>query len=75
MKWAEEMPTLTADGKIAAQFLFNHIITRFGVPQDIVTDHGSHFRHDMVVELTSKLGLCHNSSISYSLGPMVRLKP
>ena len=42
-KWAEAMPTFDASGKIAAVFVFNHIITRFGVPQAIITDHGSHF--------------------------------
>ena len=59
------MPTLTIDGKIAAQFLFNHVITRFGVPQAIVTNHGPHFRHYMMVELTSKLGLHHDNSMLY----------
>lgn len=42
-KWAEAMPTLVADGKTTAQFIFNHVIARFGVPQAIVTDHGTHF--------------------------------
>ena len=28
-KWAEAMPTLAADGKTTAQFIFNHVITRF----------------------------------------------
>ena len=31
-KWIEAMPTYVEDGKTAAIFLFNHIITRFGVP-------------------------------------------
>ena len=31
-KWAEAMPTFSADGKTAATFVFNHIIARFGVP-------------------------------------------
>ena len=61
-KWAEEMPTLVAEGKKTAQFIFNHIIARFGIPQAIITDHGSHFRHYMVAEFTSKLGLHHDSS-------------
>ena len=56
-KWVEAMPTLTADGKTTAQFIFNHIIAHFGVPQAIVTDHGTHFRDYMMVELTSRLGL------------------
>ena len=64
-KWAEAMPTLAANGKIAAQFIFNHIISRFGIPRAIVTNHGSHFRHYMVVDLTSKLGLRHDNSMSY----------
>ena len=31
-KWAEAMPTYAEDGKTTTLFLFNHIITRFGVP-------------------------------------------
>ena len=59
------MPTLAADGKIAAQFIFNHVITRFSVPQAIVTNHGSHFQDYMMAELTSKLGLRQDSSMPY----------
>ena len=47
-KWAEAMPTCAKDGKTAALFLFNHIIARFGVPQSIATDHGSHFHNQMM---------------------------
>ena len=47
-KWAEAMPTYAEDGKTATLFLFNHIIARFGVSQSIVTDHGSHFRNQMI---------------------------
>ena len=64
-KWAKVMPTLSSDGKTMAQFLFNHVITQFGVPQAIVTDHGSHFHGHMMTELTTQFGLCHDSSTSY----------
>ena len=64
-KWAETMPTLEADGKTAAIFMFNHIIARFGVPQAIITDHGRHFRNVMMTELTGQLGLRHDSSTPY----------
>eukprot|EP00253_Pinus_taeda_P014198 PITA_14198 len=64
-KWAEAMPTLNNNGETAALFFFNHVVTRFGVPRAIVTDHGSHFHNHMMVELTSKLGLSHNSSTPY----------
>ena len=42
-KWVDTMPTLAADGKTTTQFIFNHVIARFGVPQAIITDHGTHF--------------------------------
>eukprot|EP00253_Pinus_taeda_P003103 PITA_03103 len=64
-KWAETMPTLSEDGHTAALFLCNHVISRFGVPQAIVTDHGKHFRNHMMVELTTQLGLRHDSSSPY----------
>ena len=64
-KWAEAIPTYNNTRKTATLFLFNHIITRFGVPQSIVTNHGSHFRDHMMVELTSKLGLRHQNSTPY----------
>ena len=44
-KWDEAMPTYTKDGKTATLFLFKHVIARFGVPQSIVTNHGSHFQN------------------------------
>eukprot|EP00253_Pinus_taeda_P033342 PITA_33342 len=34
-KWVEVMPTLSEDGHTVAQFLFNHVISRFKVPQAI----------------------------------------
>jgi len=64
-KWAEAMPTFSADGKTAAIFIFNHIIARFGVPQAIITNHGSHFRKIMMTELTDQLGLHHDSATPY----------
>ena len=42
-KCAEAMPTVKSDGETAAHFVFNQIITRFGIPKELVTDHGSHF--------------------------------
>ena len=56
------MCTYVEDGKIAALFLFNHIIARFGIPQAIVTDHGSHFRNQMMSYLSAKLGFHHDNS-------------
>jgi transposase InsO family protein len=66
-KWAEVMPTFDNTGKTATLFLFNHVIAHFGVPQAVITDHGSHFRNFMMSELTEKLGLHHDNSTPYYL--------
>ena len=55
-KWAEAMPTVKSDGETtvksdgetAAHFVFNQIISRFGISRELVTDHGSHFQNRMM---------------------------
>jgi transposase InsO family protein len=64
-KWAEVMLTFDNTRKNATLFIFNHIIAHFGVPQAIITDHGSHFRNFMMSKLTEKLGLHHENSTPY----------
>ena len=64
-KWDKAIPTLPKDGHTTVQFLFNHVISRFGFPQAIVTDHGKHFWNHMMTELTTQLGLRHHSSTTY----------
>jgi hypothetical protein len=64
-KWVEAMPTMKSDGKTAAFFVFNQIIARFGIPSEIVTDHGSHFQNEMMEELASKMGFRHGHSSPY----------
>ena len=64
-KWPEAMPTYAEDGKTDALFLFNHIIARFGVLYSIIIDHESHFRSQMMEELSVKLGFRHENSTPY----------
>jgi hypothetical protein len=42
-KWAEAMFIVKFDGKTGTFFVFNQIISRFGIPKEIVIDHGNHF--------------------------------
>ena len=60
-KWDEAMPTYAEDGNTVALFLFNHVIARFGVPQSIVTNHRSHFRNQMMEELSAKQCFFHET--------------
>ena len=49
------MPTFSNDGETMTLFIFNQIVARFGIPKEIVTDHGSHFQNKMITELMSKI--------------------
>ena len=51
MKWAEAMPTVKFDSDTATHFVFNQIITQFGISKELVTDHGSHFQNRVMEEL------------------------
>lgn len=64
-KWAEAMSTFANDGETATLFVFNHVIAKFRVLKEIVTDHGSHFQNRMMSELASKLGFRKDHSSPY----------
>ena len=65
LKWAKAMSTVKSDGETAALFVFNQIITQFGIPREFVTDHGRNFQKKMMEELSSKLGYKQEHSSSY----------
>ena len=64
-KWAEAMTTYQAERETVAFFIFNQIIAHFGIPKEIVTDHGSHFQNNMMTELTTMLGFKQEHSSSF----------
>jgi hypothetical protein len=64
-KWFEAMPTIKYDGETAAHFIYNHILSLFGILKNMFTDHGSHFHNKMMTELESKLGFKQDHSSSY----------
>ena len=64
-KWVEAMPTIKSNGETAVHVVFNHIITRFGIPRDLVTDHGRHFQNKMMANFSLKLGYKKEHSSSY----------
>jgi hypothetical protein len=64
-KWVEAMPMFNNDGETMTLFIFNQIVARFGIPKQIVTDHGSHFQNKMMTELTLNLGLRQEHSSPY----------
>ena len=45
-KWVEEVPLKKAEHKDVIQFIKEHIIHRFGIPQSIITNQGTMFTGD-----------------------------
>jgi hypothetical protein len=74
MKWVETMPTFSNTERTATLFIFNHIIAQFGVPQDIITNHGSHFKNFMMYELLKIWVFTMKTQHPITHKPMAKLK-
>ena len=48
-----------------ANFLFEYIFTRFGVPREIVTDWGAQFTSKLVRKIVEKYKITHHKSSTY----------
>jgi hypothetical protein len=64
-KWVEAMPTFNNTADTTTHFFFNHVITHFRVPLQLVSDHGKHFENEIFIELSSRLGFSHEFSSPY----------
>ena len=64
-KWAEVEPVNTCSSEIAAKFIYENIITRFGCPITLISDQGSHFINKTIKALTNQLKVDHRRSTAY----------
>ena len=64
-KWVEAMPTIKFNGETAVHFVFNQIITWFGISRELVTEHGRNFPNKMMEKFPSMLGYKQENSSSY----------
>ena len=46
-KWVEAAFYFVLNAKHVARFIENNIIFRYGIPQEIISDNGSHFEGDV----------------------------
>ncbi|XP_074299813.1 uncharacterized protein LOC141630983 [Silene latifolia] len=51
-KWVEAASYATLTSKYVAKFITENIICRYGVPHELISDHGSHFKKDVADLLT-----------------------
>ena len=51
-KWVEAEPVETCSSEVAAKFIYENIITRFGCPLAKISNQGSHFINRTITSLT-----------------------
>ena len=51
-KWAEAEAVETCSSEVAAKFIYENIIFRFGCPMTLISDQGSHFINKTIDALT-----------------------
>ncbi|MCO5558467.1 hypothetical protein L7F22_012051 [Adiantum nelumboides] len=64
-KWAEAKAIAKNDAKMTAQFLYENIFTRYGLPIEIVSDRGTHFINDVLEFLLDEFMVIHRKSAPY----------
>lgn len=50
--WVETQLVKDCMGTIAVNFLFEHVLTRFGCPKILMSDRGTHFLNETISALT-----------------------
>uniref|UniRef100_A0A2N9E8C8 Integrase catalytic domain-containing protein n=1 Tax=Fagus sylvatica TaxID=28930 RepID=A0A2N9E8C8_FAGSY len=64
-KWVEAIPLRKATGAAVANFIREHIITRFGIPHKIISDNGTPFVNKDVREVLGHYRIKHRRSTPY----------
>jgi hypothetical protein len=65
-KWVEAKATRKNDSKVAAAFLFDQILIRFGYPLKLVSDQGMHFLNVLIRKLTKQYHITHGKTTPYN---------
>ena len=64
-KWVKAEPVNTCSSEIAAKFIYENIITRFGCPLTLISDQGTHFINKTIKHLTDQFHINHRRSTAY----------
>ncbi|CAM6097605.1 unnamed protein product [Calypogeia fissa] len=64
-KWVEAIATRENTARVTAKFLYQNIITRYGLPGELVSDQGTHFMNSPIQELTTNYNIRHRFSTPY----------
>jgi hypothetical protein len=64
-RWPEVLPTKTATAGEAANFIYNHVICRYGIPESIQSDNGPQYANEVITHLVQILKIRHHFSTPY----------
>jgi transposase InsO family protein len=64
-KWAEAKAVKSTDIKQMIIFLYESIIPRFGCLKILISDQGSHFLNDAIVDLMELFNIIHRKTTPY----------
>ena len=64
-KWAEEKLVPSCTKEVAANFIYENIITRFGCPLTLISDQGTHFINQTIETLLKKFLIDNHRTSAY----------
>jgi transposase InsO family protein len=64
-KWPETVASSNFTAETAAEFLYNRLICRYGVPERIITDQGPNFESLLIKELCGLMNIGKLRSTAY----------
>ena len=64
-KWVEAKALTNNSAKKTTDFLYEHIISKFGCPLELVSDQGTHFINELVEALTKTFQIKHRRATTY----------
>lgn len=67
-KWVEARALLDNTALSTARFLYEQIVTRYGIPLQITSDRGVHFVNQVIRTMTVEFKIFHNLSSPYYPG-------
>ncbi|XP_019227674.1 PREDICTED: uncharacterized protein K02A2.6-like [Nicotiana attenuata] len=66
-KWVEASTYKSITKKVAADFVRNNIVCRFGTPESIITDNATNLNRDLTREICKRFGIIQCNSTAYRL--------